>query len=221
MASIVDVRLTAKVDQFNLAMNQMQAKLARSGITMQQIIDFEVGRILEKALSGTKTATKASISASIEKRPPWRTYDLGRGMKKYNLTNRYPDPLWAMIQARLAASLKAKLNARGYTKQSWWELAQILGVKIAAPGYVQSSTIPGHNNLENVAYNRMGGEGKYTLYIENTSPLLRFADARQAFFSAVAGRVKYIEKNLALGVFKDLAQVAKRFPGLVVTTTAL
>lgn len=218
---IVDVRLNAKVGDFNLAMNQMQAKLRSSGITMQQIIDFEVGRILEKALSGTKAATKASISASIEKRPPWRTYDLGRGQKKYKLTNHYPDPIWALIEARLAASLKAKLNARGYAKQTWWELAQVLGVKIAAPGYVQAASVAGHTNRENVGAERMNSDGKYTLYIENTSPLLRFTDAKQAFFSAVAGRVKYIQRNLALGVFNDLSQVAKRFPGLVVTVAPL
>ena len=36
---------------------------------------------------------------------------------------------------------------------------------------------------------------------------------------ALAGRVKYFERNVRLGVFRDLAQIAKRYPGLRVRPT--
>lgn len=213
----MDVRLNVKVDQFNAAMRGMQSALSRT-VTMQQIIDFEVGRVLDATLKKMKAATKASIVLSIDRRGPWRTYDLGRGKKKYFLENRYPDPLWAKIQERLSASLSRKLAARGLAKQSVLALADAMGVKIQAPAYVQSAKTDGHSTATNAIVKRSSGPGKYTLYIEDNYPLLQWADGQRAFFAALAGRIKYIQRNLQLGVFKDLEQVAKRFPGLIVTT---
>lgn len=214
---MIDFRLQVKTDQFNQALREMGAKLDASGVTMQQVIDFEVARILEKTLQRTMAATKASITLSQEERPPWRTYDFGRGMKHYLLTNRYPDPLWRQIEQRLARSLARKIAAAGFAKQSWLALADILGFKIEAPGYVRQAKVGNVTNAANVGMQREFSAGKYTLYIEDNSPLLRWSDARQAFFSAVAGRTRYFYENLARGVFSDLQQVAARYPGLIVT----
>jgi hypothetical protein len=214
---LIDPKLTVKIDAFNGAMRAMQQQLARSGATMQGVIDYEVAKIIEAALSRTDAATAASIRRSQDARGPWMTADLWRGKKKYFLENRYSDVVWGKIQQRLAETLRRKIAARGFAKQSWLNLALLLGFTIRAPGYVAKATVPNVNNMQNVDVKRTTRSDSYELYIEDRSPLLQWANGRQAFFSAIAGREKFLRTNLAKGVFNDLAQVAKKYPGLVVT----
>ena len=56
----MDLRLQFQVGAFNGAMRDMAARLGDPK-TQQRVIDYEVARILEKALQGTKAATVAGI----------------------------------------------------------------------------------------------------------------------------------------------------------------
>lgn len=206
----MDPRFTLEVSKFNAAMREMSASL-RHHATEREIIDFEVGKIIEKALAETDTATVASIKFSMEA-TEWKTYD----GKKYKLTNRYPTRVWGMIKGRLAASLRRRVAARGSAKKSWLALARRIGVEIKAPGYVATANIPSHPAEENVAVERTNGEFRYGIRITNSSPILRWAKGRQAFFGAVIGRRKFFEQNLARGVFRKLETVAKKYKGLII-----
>lgn len=202
--------IQVKIDDFNAAIADMQARLG-SAVPKRAVIDNEVGKILEKTLAGTKTATRASINDSVKK-TDWTTIE----GKKYKLTNRYPDKVWANIQAKMAASLARKVAAVSWTRKSWSALATKLGLTIDTKGS-DAAVVKGHSADENVTYRRDESQGNYLLVIANTSPLLRYADSDRAFFGAVAGRTGFYRQNVAHGVFNDLAQVAKKYPGLTIT----
>lgn len=210
-----DAGLTWELTNFNNAMREMERKLA-GATTLQRIIDFEVGKILEATLKRVTTATETSVLATES--IPWRTWDLGRGKKQYYLLNHYPDPLWSEMEHRLDSSLKRKLAARGLSKRAWYELGLRIQQPITAPAQVARAVSGGgHTGAENVTANRATNAKGYELRIENRSPLIRYSGGSQAFFAAVVGRRKYFERNVALGVFNDLREVAKRYPGLEVT----
>lgn len=203
----MDPRLEIKIDDFNAAMIEMQRRLGNA-VPKKRVIDFEVGRILDKALAGTDTATKASINDSI-KRTEWTTVE----GKKYRLTNRFPDRVWAKIKAQQAASLARKVAAIGWARKSWYALGLRIGQPINARGS-ENATVQGRQALDNTAIKRDESDGDYTLKIENNSPLMRWTNGRRAFFAAVAGRVGFFRRNVANAVFDDLKAVERKYPGL-------
>lgn len=211
----MDLTLDIKIDDFNAAMDEMALQLgSSSGVTKRKIVDNEVSKILEKTLAGTDTATKASINASIKSKE-WTTYPSGGG-KRYKLSWHFPNSLWGSIQAQGAASLARKIARAGWTRKSWWSLGVLIGYNINSKGS-ETAVIPGRSAQDAVSAKRDESQGNYVLAIRNSSPLLDFTGSRRAFFSAVAGRTGFFRQNLAHGVFDDLSQVAKKYPGLEVS----
>jgi hypothetical protein len=208
----MEPRLRIEVEKFNRAMREMKVRLGNTA-TLEQVVDFEVAKIIETALRRTKAATVSGIRANQEGRE-WTTFE----GKKYKLSNRMPRQLWLRIVANRRATLMRRLAARGLAKRSWLELARLLGVAISAPGFVQIARRPsGSGGAENVEVRRNHGSSGYGLQIANHSPLNQWSDARQSFFAAVAGRRKFYEQNLRRRVFDNLRSVAKKYPGLVVS----
>lgn len=206
----MDFRLQIKTAQFNEAMAEMYRRLGDVA-TQRQIIDFEVGKVVEGALRRTETATSTSIRASAASKQ-WTTLN----GKKYKLAWRVPSPTWRDIAAARRAVLDAKLAARGLAKRSWLALGEALGVTVEAPGYVTTAKAKNHTSGENVSVDRKSSPDGYGLRIDNSSPLLRWTEGRQAFFAAVAGRIEFFKRNLRSGVFGDLDKAARKYRGLVV-----
>lgn len=204
----MDPRLRMEVGNFNAAMRDMSKRLEGS-TAMRWIVDEEVGKILEATLAKTDAATVQSIRASFDS-TQWTTLQ----GKKYKLSNRYPNPLWRTISEKRRSSLQRKLAARGLAKQSVQALAELMGVKINAPGYVSAAQTPKHTNAENVAVRRDFKPNAYGIEVSDRSPLLRWTGARAAFFAAVVGRRKFYEQNLRRGVFGDINQVIAKYPGM-------
>lgn len=206
----MDPRFRLEVGRFNSAMREMGAALGNSA-TMEQVIDFEVAKIVEMALKQTTAASVSSIRQSVEDRE-WTTL----AGKKYKLSHRYPNAVWRSIVAKRKDSLTRKLAARGLSKQAWLALARQIGFDIEAPGYVKVASTPKHSNDQNVNTRRDYKTNGYGLTIQNKSPLIPWSEARQAFFGAVVGRRKFFDQNLKRGVFADLEKVARKYPGLIV-----
>ena len=207
----MDLRLQIQVNAFNGAMRDMAARLGDAK-TQQRVIDYEVARIMEKALQGTKAATVAGIRKNHAEKQ-WTTFN----QKHYKLSWRFPNPLWKDISEMRKRVLQKKLAARGLSKRTWSELGISFGQHVKAPEYVYNAVSHGHTGARNVGSIRQPSTKGYGLVITNSSPLLQFSDARRAFFSAVAGRRLFYERNVAMGVFNDLKQVAKKYPGMLVT----
>ncbi len=223
----MDLRLQFQVGAFNGAMRDMAARLGDPK-TQMNVINYEVARIVEKALVLTKAASIAGIRKDWMAKD-WTTYN----KKHYKLNDKpypftYPKPrtvngmkyldgTWSGIQEYRKRLLIKKLGARGLAKRSWLELGISFGQNIKAPGYVVGAISKGHTGRENVSARQQPSTRGYGLVIQNSSPLLQFSDARRAFFSAVAGRRRFYETNVAKGVFNDLKQVAKKYPGMLIT----
>lgn len=203
----MDLKLEIRIDDFNGAMAEMHRRLGNAA-PKKRVVDFEVGRIMEKTLAGTTAATKASINNSI-KRKEWTTME----GKKYKLTNRYPNRVWGKIQAQQAASLARKVAAIGWARKAWYSLGLVLGQPINSRGS-EKATVQGRQATDNVRATRDEKDGNYVLKVENWSPLIRWTNSRRAFFAAVAGRVGFFRRNLAHGVFNDLKAVQAKYPGL-------
>lgn len=211
-----DLSLDVQVDAFNACLRDMQSKLATTH-TMEQVVDYEVGRIVNQAIRKTTRATIRSIRRSQYERPPWRTYDLGTGQKKYYLENRYPNALWAKIQARLEQSLAMKFQARELARRVWVEIIKKLGQRVEASGQAQSAKSGTFVASSAAGVERIRSTGVYGVEIENSFGKNRWVGAAQALFAAIAGRRKFFERNVATGVFRDLEQTAKKYPGMTVT----
>lgn len=206
--------ILVKVDEFNRAMHDMSRKLGNSA-TQQQIVESEVRKILETAISRTKAASVEKIR-EFNQDDKWMTYH----RKKYLMTNRYPDPLWNRLIELRKKDLVKKLAARGWSKASWYALGIAIGFDLKAPGFVKSSKVPGVSAAQNVsAAKENTRKGNYGLRIENNSPMLGInnTNSSRAFFSAVAGRIGFYRRNVQNGVFKDLKSVAAKYPGIVLT----
>jgi hypothetical protein len=143
------------------------------------------------------------------------TVDLGNGRKTYWLENRYPDALWARIEAARKKSLHRKIKARGLSKQSWWLLAARAGLQINAPGFVKkavaSTTLTYPENFTARQVNRRDEVG---IFFSNAQPTVPWAGGQRALRKAINGRVGFFRRNLKLGVFKDMKKIAVAYPGL-------
>lgn len=209
---MADVRLTVETSRLNDAFRRMERTLSRSGVSQKRIIDFEVGKIMEGAMKRTNVASKSELRADFEAKE-WTTY----GGKRYKLSNRYPNPLWRAIDGKRKAGLARRLAAIGTAKQTWVLIAGKLGIRLDAPGYVFSARLPTRSNEANVSVTQQVSETAYGVGVVNSSPLMKFANGRQALFSAIIGRRKFFERNVSKGVFDEIATIARAYPGLVVT----
>lgn len=210
----MDLRMRVEVDNFNRAMASI-GKVTDDPNWQKKVIDFEVAKILEVTMQRTQRATIASIKRSQASRGPWRTYDLGKGRKKYFLENRYPNAIWRAIQTRLAASLKRKTDAREFARQAWLYLANALGFTVKTTAQTKGAKIGGVDNRSNIRGSRAGGVGKYGIELENNSPLIRYSEGAQAIFSAIKGRRRYFEESMRKTYVDRIKPLAERY-GLTV-----
>ena len=202
-----DQLLYAKADIFNACMKDLHNKLG-SSVSQKQVVDSEVIKIIEKTIKNTKHATLKSIQKSIDRRPPYRTYN----GKIYKITNRFPDSVWNFISGRLNESMERKISAMSLARKTWYEL----GIKIG-PIKAPVETKVAHSKVDpagNVAITREEVNGNYGLTIENNSPLIRCSGSSQALFSAIAGRTNFFKQNLRRGVFDSMESVVKKYPGI-------
>lgn len=215
---MIDIKVRIEADKFNAAMRAMRKRL-HDAVSLQQIIEYEVVKILEVTIRRTKMATRETIMATLSK--PWRQYDLGNGLKKYYLLNHYPNELWAEITRRIEGSMERRIRAIGLARRSWLELGLRIAPAVRAPMQVRRAVSPrGHTGKENISVLQQKGGDKFGLTIENRSPLMAHAQGARALRSAILGRRRYFEQNLAHGVFDDLHKVAAKYPGLLVTVPA-
>jgi hypothetical protein len=198
----------------------------------EEIMLYEIGKILEAWLRLVPAASVGKIRASYDEAifsaQPAGLYTpkSGRegvkltkhGFVKYFLMNRYPDALWNDMSERRKASLLRKLGARGLAKQSVWQIAvERLGLKISAPGYVAGALAStGKRYPENTSVRLERRTGRLQISFTNSQPTINQerVGGRRALQQAIDNRVRYFMTNIARGVFDDVKNIAKRYPGM-------
>lgn len=151
------------------------------------------------------------------------------GFKAMN--RHYGDQAWREIQsvvARFLGALKtarpAIKNAAGLARQSWVQIADDLGIRLEdVPGSgISASGIAKARRAiatTGVAYKNgqaaeFGAAQRFTIRLTNNLPYGRNVRLDSILAGAISGRVKFFERNLALGVFESVDKMLKAYPGI-------
>lgn len=199
--------LQVKVDGFNAALLELQRTLSGK-VTKEKIINSEVGKVMEATIRRTKIATQEKIAKNLLNKS-YRTYN----GKKYFLGNKYPNALWSAIQDKITQSLKIKLQAIGLARRAWYEIGIKVAGKVRSDRATKKAKSPGFTPGSDTKVTKTSLGPIYYVKIENNSPLIRYSDSATALFGALAARANYFKRNLAKGVFDDMNNVLKRYPG--------
>ena len=209
---MADAGLKIKLDAFNAFTRELAS---RTGSDLPTVIRSEAIKILEAAGKRTKVATAASIRKSQESPPrsPWRTYD----GQKVNTKWRFPSQKWSDIKSRLDRSVSNKIAMAGLARSAWEDLADMIGQPISVPKSIKAAKPSGFRGRSNVNINE--DPNRYAITISHNSKALFYANGQQALFAAIAGRINFYRKNEKMGVFKSAQAVAKKYPGVRVSTS--
>lgn len=201
----------------------------KADVPDDEVLVHEVGKVIEAAAEFTPalqvSKLKARREAALFSSQPASLYSPKRsrrgvkitknGFIAYYLRNRYPNALWSAIAARRKASLARAIKARGLAKKSWWEIANALGITITVPSYVTKAVAStGRDYAGNVAVKLFRTKGKLGITITNSQPTVNAIGGARALQRAIDGRTKFFIQNVAHGVFKDVAQIARKYPGM-------
>lgn len=192
----------------NLGLMRAFDEIARSaGVTYEEVVKSETQKILEAASKYTVAAQVKLITENANAKPV-RTLN----GKRYYMKNRYPDALWKSLQAQITASIKRRKDARGLSKKSWLQVAENLGLTISVPGYVSSATTPNGDYPENAEAIEEKKGSDFGIRIKNARTYS--SSVFDAITRAMNGREKFFKENLKQGVFKNIATIAAKYPGL-------
>jgi hypothetical protein len=219
---VPDVKLEIETRRFDACISQLALKLGTN--SYRAAMYGEIGKVLQAAAERTKKATARSIAENNPKPGvPWVNavrWGTVAG-KKYRWDWKLKNDrwkLWNQMHAEKVAKLKAKA---GLAQSIFVEIAKKLGLAIrgtTASNAVKTSTV-NPASLASVAVE--DGKDKLVVVIEDLSNYARRCGADQALYSAIHGRVKFFERNLAEGVFRDAKQIAAKYPGIEVTQRTL
>jgi hypothetical protein len=182
---------------------------------------MEVKSVLEATLARTKAASVTDIRMARERKEFITLYPdyKSKGKRKseqvtYYLFNYYPDELWKELEKYHSDRVEKAILRRGMAKQSWLLLADTMGHKIQAPGYVQRARPEIYENVKHV---KVRIAARYTIHFSNDSPGAKEGgEGHRALLSAMRGRMNYFKQNLKHGVFDTWAKTVAAYPGLKV-----
>jgi hypothetical protein len=200
--------------------NALVRDLARNtGRTIPQIIESETKAILERALALTKSAKSGKIRADTNT-SEWITLpNKKRAKRAWRLSAKD----WAHVQKRNREKLAKLLAARGLSKKQILGVGDQLGMRLSGvPDYVRRavSTDKDHRNAVNSKATRKRSPFTYAVQFIIKYPLAFFKEVglASAVNRAIAGRVKFFQRNVKEGVFKSQAAIARAYGARVTTT---
>lgn len=215
-----DSGLSVKTTEFSGFLRVLKEKLGDK-TDMKTIVNYEMGRVLNRALALTGKADEAKIEARWKNAKALRVGGINGRLvwmtnKKTGRPQRFPDATWNMLQSVRATSLERALAKVGAAKASWAAAARKLGQKITVPAYVENVVIK--NGVDRFAtVDKSEGALNYGVTVLNNMRILnRAPEGRQALFAAFAGRVGFYRQNMARGVFDSIDKIAAKYKGVIV-----
>lgn len=214
--------------------NAMVRELAtRTGRTMPQVVDAEVTSVLASAADKTIVAKAAQIRAA-HARTKWVEiggtkynvaptpirYAKGKGgarkvRKSVGTGIRYSAATWGRVTQFREASLREKLAGIGAAASAWLEVGAQVGLRPQPRRKAILKRFTSARRTTNAQGTmRRATSGRYSIKMRNSSPLNRYARSGVALQRAINGRLGFFRNNLRVGVFKDMAAVAAKYPGL-------
>jgi len=172
-----------------------------------------------------KTKDKYSIEGSLTK--PQKIID-GRTLHLISSNRHWSVTRWARYKAMEAllesnkTDEKKAVKSRGLTKQTWLQIADALGINISddVPQYVKGANTFKGNAAPTVGTAVQTTEAaSFYVDISNASKILTGSnvDGAAILQRAMNARAKAFQFDLERGVFENIAQRAKRYPGIFTT----
>lgn len=207
---MADTGMQLKWDRFDQYTRELSK---RTGYSLPAVIESEVARILEKAAKKTDKATAASIKDSQKSRK-WIKID----GKWFNLNNKYPPKIWKRIKAEQKRQLRKRVQRAGLASSAFLDIANRMGQPVPKmPAKTRKADQPSNwPQLSRIT--RSQNPKRFFVQVMHSADVLRWTGARQALFSAVAGRIKFFETSLKKGAFDTAKTTAAKYPGITVTT---
>ena len=173
-----------------------------------------------------KGQVKGSKTPQNEKLTPFMT--LEKGGKKYYTKNFYPDKVYDRLKGRMTF-FKERAKNRAFSGKATWLLCAVkAGVStkkfktqarlrraIAAQGgSFASNSVEDGKPIKKVF--------SYAIQVDNMARccLNKSARGTWAIRSAMSGREGFMKRNARKGVFDKASDVAKKYPGVVIGTSA-
>lgn len=123
----------------------------------------------------------------------------------------------ADLDLALKTAAKDVRISRGLCKASWLEIADDLGIVLKVPEFVRKARPANGKKYDNGAGRKITRTDAVFFEIENRMPtLVQKLDGRAILQRAISTRLKAFEIELRRGVFNDLVQRARRYPGIFV-----
>jgi hypothetical protein len=147
------------------------------------------------------------------------------------MNRHFGDAAWRDAQAVVARFLRALKTARpavkgaaGLARQSWIHIADDLGIRLEnVPGGNLSSRALAKARAAIASNGRRyksgqaseeGANKNFLIRLTNTLPYGRKITLDRILVGAINGRIKFFQRNVALGVFKSLDKTLKAYPGI-------
>jgi hypothetical protein len=209
-----------------------------SGRDLIEVVKSEIGAMLNRTIDLTYSSSEEKLDAEFEaaeytSQPPSlyipqtqgglkrrASANLYNGKLRYDLSGRYPDQLWNAILAARTKSLIKKKRAIGLAKKSWWEIGRALGLNVKGGRFTRAIATTGRDYPEDYATTKDVKDGEISMMFINAQPTVNSLSVKGAgaLQAAINGRVQYFNRNMRLGVFRSMENIAKRYPGLKITT---
>ena len=181
---------------------------------MNDVLKAEVNGVLVQARKKTIQASAKAIKAyyTLDQTASGKSRFITFENKIYCLTNRFGDSTWAKISAFRKGQMKQALARRGLSRAGWSRIGRDLDLPSG------SSNIKA--GLEKYVAHLVSGQkkqsgGKISMRIDyGIMAGILGAGAQRALENAVLGRQKYFSMNVKRGVFKKVATMAKKYPGI-------
>lgn len=142
-----------------------------------------------------------------------------------------PDAIWGdylqsreLLKAQIKERKKELVRRRGMERLSWLQIGDALGVPLAsvAPNnfalqenIARGATVRGRTFANGTAFESTAGL-RFQITVENRSPVALKRNGEARLQKSVDAGVKAFEIAMRKGVFDNLAERAKRYPGIFV-----
>jgi hypothetical protein len=221
-------RLSGK--SFAYVIRDQTAKVLETALRYTPIA--KVGQVTKEVTAKHNTFSKVSGPSSRDL--PWISTTKSGGRKwwvtgkkegKYVFQfvgNRWPDAMWDEFEAteklrkeKLKIAIRLAKQARGLARQVWLQAARDLRLAIKySPAQVATAMPSDGKRYDNADGREFSNGSLYYTEISVHYSVITPDRAARILQSAVTSRIKAFEIETRKGVFADIEQRAKRYPGI-------
>lgn len=215
----MSAKIQVDISQFSSIIRDIAAM---AKVTPEQVLKYEVTKIMERALKLTKVAKAGDIRDAYAKKlegsnKAKKEKYIAYLVKKFNIDARNA---WQKIVERNNTERDERLARRGISKKSWLDIANQFGLTLSGvPAYVSGAKVKGQSIVASQGAVRKTSAGANVSFEGNNSMAAALSPGGKGRFAikdAIYGREKLFFIGLKKGVFDSIKSICAKYPGLIV-----